>query len=120
MATTKPSLYRDVIDDLVEVCKDGQGQIGARWVRSGEWLSHLDAESSPREYATRQFVARLSASDREILARMVADSFSDGVFNTLVTLDEHQIAPFEDGYEGSACNDFIGRMAGDWDWPESA
>jgi hypothetical protein len=39
-----------------------------------------------------------------------------GVFETLKALEEFQIAPFVDGYEGSPYHDFIGRLDG-WEWP---
>ena len=41
-----------------------------------------------------------------------------GVFETLKVLEQYQIEPFKDGYEGSPFNDFIGRLA-DWNWPEA-
>jgi len=42
-----------------------------------------------------------------------------GVFETLKTLEEFQIEPFTDGYEGSPHNDFVGRLD-DWSWPENS
>ncbi len=41
-----------------------------------------------------------------------------GMFETLKVLEEHEVPPFMDGYEGSPFHDFVGRVAGDWDWPE--
>jgi len=118
MGFTKPKLYRDAIDEMVRSCHEGQGQISSRWVLSGDWLSHLDADTYPEEHATSQFVAGLSQGDRQILAKMLEQSFEGGMFNALVCLEKFEIAPFEDGYEGSAFNDFIGRLTCDWDWPE--
>jgi hypothetical protein len=47
----------------------------------------------------------------------LADEVELGVFETLKALEQFDIAPFESGYEGSAYNDFVGRLAG-WGWPE--
>jgi len=59
----------------------------------------------------------MSAADREILANMLASQVVTGVFETLKALEQFQVSPFEDGYEGSPFNDFIGRLD-DWEWPE--
>jgi hypothetical protein len=40
------------------------------------------------------------------------------MFIALRVLYEHQIPPFEDGYEGAPFNDFAGRLNG-WHWPIS-
>ena len=50
---------------------------------------------------------------------MLAGEVVTGVFETLKALEQFQIAPFEDGYEGSAFEDFIGRL-NDWNWPEDS
>jgi hypothetical protein len=118
MEISKPKRYRAVIDDLVRICHFGQGQIGPDWIRSGDWLSHLAQEDSPLDHAMSQLVSRLDQNERETLAQVFAREFSGGVFNALVCLEEFEVVPFESGYEGSSFNDFIGRMAGDWDWPE--
>ena len=60
----------------------------------------------------------MSHQDREILAGMLAHEAELGVFETLKVLEQFQVEPFEDGYEGSPYNDFIGRLA-DWEWPEA-
>jgi len=41
-----------------------------------------------------------------------------GVFETLKVLEQFQVEPFKDGYEGSPFHDFIGRL-GNWQWPEN-
>jgi hypothetical protein len=33
----KPKIYRDIIDELVDMCKHGQGSIGANRVKKGVW-----------------------------------------------------------------------------------
>lgn len=41
-----------------------------------------------------------------------------GVFETLKVLEQAQIPPFENGYEGSPYEDFTGRLVlDDWPWP---
>jgi len=48
---------------------------------------------------------------------MLARQVEVGMFEALKALEKYEVKPFEDGYEGSPSHDFIGRMAGDWDWP---
>jgi hypothetical protein len=62
-------------------------------------------------------LARLTRADREILATILTQQVETGVFETLKVLEQFGIAPFEDGYEGSPFNDFLGRLA-NWEWPE--
>lgn len=110
----KPKAYRDAIDALVQMCHEGQGQIGARRVRSGVWIQN----ATPEAEEINLLLARLPVEDREILANLLASEVVTGVFETLKVLEEFQIPPFEDGYEGSPFNDFIGRLGG-WQWPEN-
>ena len=49
---------------------------------------------------------------------MLEEQVEVGIFEALKVLEEFEVAPFEEGYEGSPYNDFIGRLAGDWEWPE--
>jgi hypothetical protein len=115
---SKPQLYRDAIDALVEVCKRGQGQIGSDRVRAGLWNANAMADFIPEQHKINLLLARLSAEDREIIAGMMAEEVQTGVFETLKVIGEQfHVAPFQDGYEGAAFNDFIGRMQ-DWPWPE--
>jgi hypothetical protein len=115
----KPRNYRDVIDELVRMCHDGQGQIGARRVREGVWNENAKADFIPEQHQINLLLERLSPSDREILAGMLAHATETGVFETLKTLEEFQIEPFTDGYEGSPYHDFVGRLD-DWSWPENS
>jgi hypothetical protein len=115
----KPQLYRDVIDSLVEVCKSGQGQIGPYRVRKGLWNAAATADFIQDQHEINLLLARLTLADREILAGMLEHAFQGGVFESLKALGEFEIEPFVEGYEGEAYHDFIGRIAGDWEWPES-
>jgi hypothetical protein len=116
-APVKPPVYRAIIDLLVEVCHNGQGQIGARRARAGIWNVNATSEFAPDQHEINLLLTRMPAADREILAQMLARAFEGGVFETLKGLEEFEVAPFESGYEGSAYNDFIGRL-NDWEWPE--
>lgn len=116
----KAHAYRVIIDQLVAVCRDGQGQIGPRRALAGVWNPHADAASAPDQHAINELLARLSVADRDVVARMLARAFEGGVFETLKMLESHSVAPFEDGYEGGPYHDFVGRLAGDWDWPDDA
>jgi hypothetical protein len=115
----KPAAYRAFIDEMVSVCRNGQGQIGARRAREGIWNRSATPDFLPEQNAINVFLARLDASEREVIAGMLADEVVTGVFETLKALEHFQIAPFEDGYEGSAFEDFIGRL-NDWNWPEDS
>lgn len=113
----KPQLYRDAIDALVTVCKHGQGQIGSERVRAGLWNANATADFIPEQHKINLLLARLPSEDREILAKLLAEAVQTGVFETLKVVGEQfHVAPFHDGYEGAAFNDFIGRMQG-WQWP---
>ena len=114
----KPRNYREMIDELVRMCKHGQGQIGARRVREGVWNKSARQDFIPEQHEINLLLKRLSAADREILAGMLAESVETGVFETLKVLEQFEIEPFKDGYEGSPYNDFIGRLD-DWSWPEA-
>ena len=112
----KPAEYRAFIDEMVEVCRDGQGQIGARRAREGLWNENATADFLPDQHAVNLLLRRLDSSEREVLARLLASEVVTGVFETIKALEEFQIAPFVDGYEGSPYHDFIGRLDG-WEWP---
>lgn len=113
----KPQIYRDMIDDLVRMCKEGQGQIGSNRVRVGVWNANATATFIPEQHAINLLLSRLSQADRDLIADLLSDTVSQGVFETLKVLEQFEIPPFEDGYEGSPFNDFLGRMD-DWEWPE--
>jgi hypothetical protein len=114
----KSAAYREMIDEMVQACKAGQGQIGARRVRAGVWNPNATSSSIPDQHAINLLLKRLSAEDREIIARMLAQQVVTGVFETLKVLEKHEVEPFSDGYEGSPYNDFIGRLD-DWSWPDA-
>lgn len=114
----KPQSYRDVIDELVRMCHDGQGQLGARRVREGVWNKNASEAVIPDQQQINLLLERLSLSDRAIIADLLAQEVVTGVFETLKVLEEFQIEPFRDGYEGSPYHDFVGRLD-DWNWPEN-
>jgi hypothetical protein len=115
---SKPASYRLLIDDLIHKLRHGQGQLGAGRARRGLWNQNARPDLFPDQHAINELLGRLSPQDRETIAQMLEDQVEVGMFETLKALEELRIPPFEEGYEGSPCNDFIGRLAGDWDWPE--
>ena len=115
----KSKNYRDMIDDLVRMCKDGQGQIAARRVREGIWNYNANATTIPDQHRINLLMEQLSPSDRNTIANMMTQEVVTGVFETLKTMEQYGIEPFAEGYEGSAYQDFIGRLS-DWDWPEDS
>jgi hypothetical protein len=114
----KPAVYRRLIDALVDDCHSGQGQIGPRRARAGVWNPHITAETAPDQHKMNLLLARLSPEERETIATMLAQEFEGGVFESLKALEMFEVHPFVDGYEGSPYNDFIGRLQGDWEWPD--
>jgi hypothetical protein len=115
---TKPQSYRDLIDRLVHVLRNGQGQMGAIRVRQGLWNQNATPDCFPDQHAINDLLARLSREDRETIALMLEDQVAAGMFEALKALETFQVPPFESGYEGSPYEDFIGRLYGDWEWPE--
>ena len=113
----KPRIFRELIDELVRVCKDGRGQIGARRAREGVWNQNATRDFIPEQHEINLLLKRMSPADREILAGILAQEVVTGVFETLKALEQFEVEPFKDGYEGSPYNDFIGRLA-DWEWPQ--
>jgi hypothetical protein len=115
----KPEIYRRIIDHLVEVSRTGQGQVGPKRVISGLWNPNATEDSLSDQHAMNLLLSALSVEQRAVLATMLQDQFVCGVFETLKALEEFQIEPFLDGYEGSSYHDFIGRVADDpWEWPK--
>lgn len=111
-------LYRELIDELVTECRQGQGQIGPDRARAGTWNPNADAgpDKFPEQRRINVMLAGMVQDDREVLAQMLAEAFQAGVFIALRVLHDHQVPPFEDGYEGTPFNDFVGRVD-DWPWP---
>jgi hypothetical protein len=103
----KSPAYRKIIDELVQVCRDGQGQIGARRVRPGVWNVNATQDFIPDQHAINLLLKRLTTEDREIIAGMLAQAVVTGAFETLKGLEKFEVEPFRDGYEGSPYDDFI-------------
>ncbi len=113
-------LYRQIIDAMVVECAQGQGQVSAHRVRAGVWS--VDAEedpgSLPDQHAINLILNKLDSKERELLARLIADEFSSGVFNALNVLHVAAVEPFQLGYDGTPTDDFLGRLEG-LEWPQS-
>ena len=88
--------YRRLIDALVETCA-GQGQVAARRVVVGIWNRNADdpALDIRDQRAMNDVLRRLSAEDRQVLAKMMANEFVSGVHETLEVLYEHRVPPFD-------------------------
>lgn len=115
-ADQKPQTYREVIDDLVRVCLEEQGRISADRIRAGVWNQNASEQVLPEQHQLNLLLQRLSPTDRNCLADVLAREVLTGVFETLKVLEKHRIEPFTDGYEGSPYHDFVGRLNG-WSWP---
>ncbi len=113
-------LYRQIIDAMVVECAQGQGQVSAHRVRAGVWNvdAEEDPDSLPDQHTINQILRKLDSQERELLARLIADEFSSGVFNALNVLHVAAVAPFQLGYDGTPTDDFLGRLEG-LDWPQS-
>ncbi len=114
----KAQQYKDFIDQMVDVCHNGQGAIGPTRVRNGVWNENARADLLEDQFQINQLLAILNDKQREVLAGLLAQAFEGGVFETLKALEEFEVEPFLEGYEGSPYHDFIGRVAADqWNWP---
>ena len=117
MSEDKRSQYRYLIDALVEECREGE--IFPRWVRDGVWnryaVDHPD--EMPDEHRLNSVLARLSIEDRAAVAFMVEESYVAAVHNTLRLLHDEEVPPFDESYEGTPYQDFIGLLQEDWQWP---
>ena len=115
----KAQQYKDFIDQMVDVCQNGQGAIGSSRVRDGVWNENARADFLEDQFQINQLLGILNDQQREVIAGMLAHAFEGGVFETLKALEEFEIEPFLEGYEGSPHHDFIGRVAADqWQWPD--
>jgi Family of unknown function (DUF6547) len=113
--TEKPQIYKDVIDHLVDVSRNGQGQIGARRVRAAIWNENATAEFLHDQLEINLLLGRMPVI--ATFSPLLAKEVELGVFETLKALEQFEVKPFESGYEGSPHNDFVGRLDG-WEWPE--
>jgi hypothetical protein len=116
-SVSKPQTCRSVIDELVRVCREGQGQIGPRRARAGVWNANATAEFLPDQHEFNLLLARLGVAEREVLARLLEHEVELGIFEALKVLEEFEVQPFVEGYEGSPYHDFIGRLS-NWKWPQ--
>jgi len=123
----KPQKYRDFIDQMVDVCHNGQGQYGSKAFLKGIWNANANNkklrennEDLQNQYEINLLLEKLSKPERQRIAEMLEEAFRGGVFETLKYLEEFEIEPFVDGYEGSPYHDFIGRVykPDPWNWPE--
>jgi len=110
--------YRALIDALVRACREGQGQIGPSRVRRGVWNTNAGdgRDEVPDPAHLNRLLDGLNDTDRAVLAGMLEEAFVGGVHETLVSLHEMSMQPFENGYEGTPYHDFVGRLHG-WNWP---
>ena len=90
----KPRIYREMIDELVRMCKVGQGQIGARRTRHGVWNQNATPDFIAEQHEINLLLKRMPPADREILAGMLANEVVTGVFETLKVLEQFEIEPF--------------------------
>ncbi len=114
----KPPRYRDAIDALVRMCREGQGQIAANRVREGSWSKVASDDLISDQPSLEHLLNRLSTTERNMIAELLAAEVVTGVFETLKVLEEFKIEPFTEGYEGGPYHDFVGRLAG-CNWPKS-
>jgi hypothetical protein len=108
----KPEIYRDIIDELVDMCHNGQGNIGAKRAVEGIWNENAKPDFIEDQYKINLLLAKLNREDRKTLAELLSHEVQVGVFETLKVLEQYRIALLEDGYEGSPYNDYVGRVEG--------
>jgi len=59
----KPRLYREIIDELVRMCRSGQGQIGARRAREGIWNRNATQDFIPEQHQINLLLQRISPAE---------------------------------------------------------
>lgn len=91
-AASKPRIYREMIDELVDMCRNGQGQIGARRARAGVWNANVRDDFLEDQHAANVLLSRLAPGEREVVARPLAAAVVTGVFETSRVL-EHRTGP---------------------------
>lgn len=109
--------YKSLIDEMVQMLKSGQGKIPSQKVKSGVWNENATKDFLEDQHEINQLLEKLSVTDREIIAKLLDDAVETGVFECLKILEDKNINPFEEGFEGSPYEDFIGRIKSDWEWP---
>ena len=119
MPEDQRSRYRALIVELVDECRNGQGQVLPGWVRRGVWNTNaLDKpDEMPEEHQMNTVLARLTQEDRAVVAQMLELSYEGGIHDALRVLHDHEVPPFDDAYEGTPFHDFMGRLKTDWEWP---
>ena len=108
--------YRLVIDRLVRECREGQGRLASDRALKGLWNPHAQGPGRRDQREVNDLLAGLTEQQRQVMARVLAQEFVSGVHQSLVVLHELEVAPFEEGYEGTPFHDFVGRLDG-WPWP---
>jgi len=134
--------YRELIDTLVQKTPSmwgtsvrERGNLGRipDPVQPQPWRSAEDVQAAEGRRQERidvgAFVGRLDAGDRAILARLLDEERSGGIHDVLATLTWYldcrdvewsvRGEPMPIGYEGGLHYDYVGRVAGDWPWPET-
>ncbi len=109
--------YREIVDELVRACQEGQGQIAANRARMGVWNVNASSEWPDRQSESTELLGELDERQRHILPSLLSEEFVSGVHTALVVLHAKGVTPFEDGYEGTPFHDFSGRLDG-WPWPD--
>lgn len=101
--------YRAVIDALVDECRHGQGTVLPGWAQRGVWPSDVDAA---------ELLGRLGQPDRAVVASMLEQAYSGAVHDALKVLEDEGFPHLGQSYEGSAREDFMGRLSTDYEWPD--
>lgn len=83
----------------------------------GTGMRSIIPMSCPEEHRMNTVLARLGNEDRTVVARMPELSYEGGIHDTFRVLNDHEVPPFDDAYEGTPFHDFLGRLKTDWEWP---
>ena len=75
MAIPKSKMYRDIIDELVDMCHNDQGQISARRAWDGVWNQNAMADYLSDQHEMNGLLSRMSA------AALAQNSLADSQFS---------------------------------------
>lgn len=112
------ALYKEFIDHLVDM---SSSCVNASCIIKGE----IPGIGNEEENA---LLSRLSKSERQILGKIVLDTYHSAIYDVLDYLEWLQCCEkmtisikgetlVSDKFEGFSC-DYIGRRSNEWDWPE--
>ena len=125
MTTSKKTTYeayKNLIDDFVKEAHEGGGS--PRLAKFNKVVPPFDEDET--QYC--EFIDSLTDSQKKLLINILRQERIEAFHDLLAQLTYHidlngvgmayNNEPMSVGIEGGLHQDFIGRLNGDWDWPD--